>query len=445
MLNAFYSFGREALLLETVSIVARCRNPQTFWTETLGRLKWIIDFTRVDVALRNLDQRTYSLQTVFELRPVPLASEVALPVSRGIVGKMLRSGEACHLFQPGIEPFEGDCIVDEGLEDGSLLSILSVTLETNGTVLGVLSFGSTEERGYCHRDMEIASRFATHAAIAIQNWQHLMKLKEDAILLDLAGDRLRDSQATLETLVGERTAALRRVTQRLLKIQDEERRRIARDLHDSTSQILAGAMMNIGALQAQFGKEDPTSGALAEIADLADRALQEIRTTSYLLHPPLLDEIGLSSAARWYVEGFSKRSGIQVDLDFPSGSERLPSDIEMGLFRILQETLTNVHRHSGASIVSVGLEKQLEAVNFEVKDNGHGIAPELLERLQKITMESGVGLAGMRERVSELNGKLEMESNPHGTTVRVRVPLPCADHLANSDQLEDRSRCTAAA
>ena len=246
-------------------------------------------------------------------------------------------------------------------------------------------------------------------------------------------------------MVEERTAALRRVTQRLLKIQDEERRRIARDLHDSTSQILAGAMMNIGVLRARFDKEDPTSDALAEIAGLAGRALQEIRTTSYLLHPPLLDEIGLSSAARWYVEGFSKRSGIQVDMDFPSSSERLPSDIEMGLFRILQETLTNVHRHSGASVVSVGLEKGLEAVNFEVKDNGHGIAPELMERLQKISTEAGVGLAGMRERVSELNGQLEMESNSHGTTVRVRVPLPCGEQLTNSGQLEDQSRCTAAA
>jgi signal transduction histidine kinase len=430
-LNGFYSVGRDALLLETLSVVAKCQNPQSFWTETLGRLKWIIDFTRVDVALRNPGEETYSLQTVFELRPVPLASEVALPLSRGIVGEMLRSGEACHLFQPGIEPFGRDCVVDEGLEGGTLLSILSVTLESCGNVLGVLSFGSTDEHGYGHEDIEIASRFATHATIAIQNWQHLTKLKEDTILLDLAAEELRDSQATLESLVVERTTALHRVSQRLLKIQDEERRRIARDLHDSTSQILAGVMMNVGTLQRRFDKGDPTSDALSEIAGLADRALQEIRTTSYLLHPPMLDEIGLASAICWYVEGFAKRSGIHVDLDFPASSERLPPDLEMGLFRILQEGLTNVHRHSGASTVRVVLEHRLDALAFEVKDNGHGIAPELLERLQRGGGDTGVGLAGMRERVSELNGRLEMESNPDGTTLRVRIPLVCADQLIN--------------
>lgn len=444
-MNAFYSLGRDALQLETLSVVAKCQNPQSFWAETLGRLKWIIDFTRVDVAIRNPDERTYSLQTVFELRPVPLACEVALPLSRGIVGEMLRSGEACHLFQPGITPFGRDCVVDEGLEGGTLLSILCVTLESCGSVLGVLSFGSTDERGYCHEDIEIASRFATHAAIAIQNWQHLMKLKEDAILLDLAAQELRDSHATLESLVAERTMALRRVSQRLLKIQDEERRRIARDLHDSTSQILAGVMMNIGALRRRLDKEDPTSDALAEIAGLTDRALQEIRTTSYLLHPPMLDEIGLASAIRWYVEGFAKRSGIQVDLDFPPGFERLPADLEMGLFRILQEGLTNVHRHSGASAVRVVLEQRLDALSFEVKDNGHGIAPELLERLQKIGADAGVGLAGMRERVSELNGQLEMQSSPDGTTLRVSVPLPCGDPLTNANPLAENRRRTAAA
>jgi two-component system NarL family sensor kinase len=142
-------------------------------------------------------------------------------------------------------------------------------------------------------------------------------------------------------------------------------------------------------------------------------------------------EIGLASASRWYVEGFAKRSGIQVDLDFPPSSARLPPDLEMGLFRILQEGLTNVHRHSGASAVLVVLQQRLDAITFKVKDNGNGIAPELLERLQAIGADTGVGLAGMRERVSELNGQLEMESNPDGTTLRVSIPLPCTDQLIN--------------
>jgi signal transduction histidine kinase len=112
---------------------------------------------------------------------------------------MIHSGEACHCFNPRIRPFAAECIVDESLEGGSLLSILSVSLEAHGKLLGILSFGGTDERGYCHRDVEIATRFATHAAIAIRNWQHLAKVKEDAVLLDLAAEKLRNSHAALES------------------------------------------------------------------------------------------------------------------------------------------------------------------------------------------------------------------------------------------------------
>ena len=197
--------------------------------------------------------------------------------------------------------------------------------------------------------------------------------------------------------------------------------------------------MNIATLQKQFENDQPTSAALTDIADIADQALQEIRTTSYLLHPPLLDEAGLASAARWYMEGFSERSGIRVNLHFPSDSERLPNDVEMVLFRVLQESLTNVHRHSGASIVNIRLERSVGAVNFEVHDNGHGIAPDLLDRLQKTGTDTGVGLAGMRERMNDLNGQLEMESSSSGTTLRVRVPLASTEQLIHSTQAEHSS------
>jgi signal transduction histidine kinase len=393
----------------------------------MGRLKWILDFTRVDVALRNPDGQTYSVQTVFELRPdARFESQTALPLSKGIVGKMMRSGEACHCFNKRIRPFARECVVDENLEGGSLLSILSVSLEANREVLGVLSFGSAEEFRYCHQDIEIASRFATHAATAVQNWRHFTKLKEDAVALDIAATKLRDSHAALESLVAQRTAALRNLSQRLMRAQDQERRRVARDLHDSTGQTLAALKMNLASLQKRFDNDPLTSGALADIAGIADQAIQEIRTTSYLLHPPLLDEAGLHSAARWYVEGFSQRSGIQTNLDCPD-FERLPNDIEMVLFRVLQESLTNVHRHSGASVVDIGFERNAQSVILEVQDNGHGVTPELLECLRKTNTDTGVGLAGMRERLSELNGQLEMESSASGTTLRVRVPLAGAE------------------
>src|ERR1700682_1116756 len=222
------------------------------------------------------------------------------------------------------------------------------------------------------------------------------------------------SHAQLESLVSQRTVALQNLSQRLLKVQDEERRRVARDLHDSTGQTLTALKMSVASLEQKLKQNQGTSDLLSEIAALADQALQEIRTTSYLLHPPLLDEAGFTSAAQWYVDGFGMRSGIKVRLDVASKRERLPLTIETALFRVLQESLTNVHRHSGALEVSIRFQYQAETVLLEIRDCGRGIPPELLTRLRAASSETGVGLAGMRERLNELNGKLEIESDAHG-------------------------------
>jgi len=232
------------------------------------------------------------------------------------------------------------------------------------------------------------------------------------------------SHAQLESLVSQRTIALQNLSQRLLKVQDEERRRVARDLHDSTGQTLAALKMGIAVLEERLKQNQCTSDVLSEIAALADQAIQEIRTTSYLLHPPLLDEAGFNSAAQWYVDGFGKRSGIKVRLDLATKRERLPITIETALFRVLQESLTNVHRHSGALEVSIRFQYQAETVLLEIRDCGRGIPMERLTRLREASSETGVGLAGMRERLTELNGKLEIESDRHGTSLRAIVPLP---------------------
>ncbi len=168
---------------------------------------------------------------------------------------------------------------------------------------------------------------------------------------------------------------------------------------------------------------------LSDIAALADQALQEIRTTSYLLHPPLLDELGFASAAQWYVEGFARRSGVKVRFDLANEHERLPIEIETALFRVLQEGLTNVHRYSRASEVEIRFQRQAEAVILEIRDCGHGMPKELLNR-SAASSETGVGLAGMRERVTELNGEFEIESNGHGTSLRAMVPLPAITRSA---------------
>jgi signal transduction histidine kinase len=163
-------------------------------------------------------------------------------------------------------------------------------------------------------------------------------------------------------LVLERTEALQSLSQRLLRVQDEERRRLARDLHDSTGQTLTALKISVALLQKRPDNGERIREELSGIALLADEALQEIRTTSYLLHPPMLDEAGFTSAAQWYVEGFAQRSGMKVRLDFAPQVERLPDTIETALFRVLQESLTNVHRHSGASEVEVRFLREAHVV-----------------------------------------------------------------------------------
>jgi signal transduction histidine kinase len=232
------------------------------------------------------------------------------------------------------------------------------------------------------------------------------------------------SRARFESEGLERTAALQNLSQQLLQVQDEERRRVARDLHDSTGQTLAALKMNLVLLEGKLPQDQRTSGLLSETEALADQALREIRTTSYLLHPPLLDEAGFSSAAQWFVEGFAKRSGVKVRMDIEPQAERLPIAVETALFRVLQEGLTNAHRHSGTLEISICFQHQLETVILEIRDCGRGIAPAVLSRLRAASSESGVGLAGMRERLNKLNGKLEIEADDHGTLLRAIVPLP---------------------
>ena len=214
--------------------------------------------------------------------------------------------------------------------------------------------------------------------------------------------------------------ALRKLSGRLLGIQDQERRRIARELHDGLGQYLAGMKIAIDMLSSRSGERDPL---LTECADILGRAITETRTLSHLLHPPLLDEAGFASAASWFVAGFSQRSGIPVSLDMPPDLPRLPEAIEIALFRVLQESLTNVHRHSRASSAEISVEADAEQITIEVRDYGRGMPREILEQIEGEGSRLGVGLAGMRERIHELGGTLEVSSGPHGTILRATVPL----------------------
>jgi two-component system, NarL family, sensor kinase len=227
----------------------------------------------------------------------------------------------------------------------------------------------------------------------------------------------------MQSVILQRTAELQNLSLRLLKVQDEERRKLSRDLHDSTGQTLAALKIAVSFLQLSI-KDDPSKMALVtDVADLADQAIEELRTMAYLLHPPLLDEVGFACAAEWYIEGFAKRSGVNVSMEIATHHERMPRSMETALFRVLQESLTNVHRHSKAAHVTVCFRHQFEKVILEIRDDGCGIEGERLVRLRETSAETGVGLAGMRERMNELNGTLEMESEGRGTTIRAVVPL----------------------
>jgi two-component system, NarL family, sensor kinase len=204
----------------------------------------------------------------------------------------------------------------------------------------------------------------------------------------------------------------------LLELQDEERRRFSRELHDSLGQYLVGVKMNLTML----GNSIPANSLVAESMKLLDEAMTETRTISHLLHPPLLDETGFASAARWYVEGFATRSGIRTSLDVPEDLGRLPEPVELALFRVLQESLTNVHRHSKSPRADVSLRMFQSEVVLRIRDYGRGIPSDVLDRFRRNRAHGGVGLAGMRERIHELGGRLEMDSDSHGTQILVKIP-----------------------
>src|ERR1700722_3320532 len=241
------------------------------------------------------------------------------------------------------------------------------------------------------------------------------------------------SHSQLEAVIVERTAELQMLSQRLLKVQDEEKRKLARDLHDSTGQTLAALKISISFLQSACQQDAAATALVAEVEPLTDGLVQEIRTMSYLLHPPLLDEVGFACAAEWFVEGFAKRSGINVVLDIVPPPERLPFRVETALFRVLQESLTNVHRHSGAKEVRVCFRRLPNKLILEIRDYGRGIPAERLKRLRQASAETGVGLAGMRDRSLEMNGRLEIESDGKGTGMRAIIPLYPVGRAGHAD------------
>jgi PAS domain S-box-containing protein len=237
-------------------------------------------------------------------------------------------------------------------------------------------------------------------------------VNEDISARNLAERELNDSYHQMRTLTG-----------RLMRAQDDERRRIAQMLHETTAQDLAALKMLLARLNRTADRlNDSERSALTESVGLAEQSMTAVRTLSYLLHPPFLDEAGLLSALRWYAAGFAERSGIKVELDLPDGFVRLPLATETALFRIVQESLINIHRHAGSDTARIRLRRNAELV-LEIEDLGRGIPSDSLAQIMRGGGVVGVGIAGMSERIEQLGGRLEIESGHRGTTVRAWLPL----------------------
>ncbi len=222
-----------------------------------------------------------------------------------------------------------------------------------------------------------------------------------------------------------REKSLKDLTSRLLQMQDEERRRIGRDLHDTLGQSVTAMKISLDSLAQEAGARNAHLAAqLASCMRIADECVKEVRTLSYLLYPPMLDEVGLKSAIAWYLEGFKDRSGIQATFDAAASFPRLSRDVELALFRVLQESLTNVHRHSGSATAQVKLAIQEGFASLEVRDEGKGFTSALLDPSPALWQHTiGVGLRGMRERLGQLGGKLDISSSSKGATVTATVPI----------------------
>lgn len=251
---------------------------------------------------------------------------------------------------------------------------------------------------------DITEKMQAQAALDRVN----QELRKEVLERKLAEHRVVQSERSLRSL-----------SLHLLRTQDEERKRIGRDLHDSLGQVLTAMKLSLAAIN---GKSDEDQAAIATCLGLADDCIREVRTISYLLYPPMLEELGLKSAIPWYLDGFAQRSGIKTSFECSADFQRLPRDMELALFRLLQEALTNVHRHSESLVAEVRLHSDGNNAVLEIRDAGKGLPEEIFGKSNS-TPATGVGLRGMDERMRQLGGRLEISSNGNGTTLTAIVPI----------------------
>jgi signal transduction histidine kinase len=326
------------------------------------------------------------------------------------------------------------------LTEHGLHAYVGVPLLLEGEALGVLYALNQHPRRFGADELEFLQSLATRAALAISKVRLYDKLQDINRLLEShVRERTTELITTNERLrqeISDRTRAeraLHELSSRLLQLQDQERRHIARELHDVTAQNLSAITLNLARIEKTLTSADEkTLQVINDSILLTEDCLRDIRTLSYVLHPPMLDEYGLARALEWYLEGFGKRSGIHIDLWAPPDLGRLAPDTEMALFRIVQESLTNIRRHSGSDQAAIQLRRANGTVTLEIRDTGRGIRAPAATESPGALVTLGVGITGMRERLRQLGGKLEIESDSTGTTVRAVVPMPASTPTGDS-------------
>ncbi len=381
---------------------------------------------RILIADDNSDMRQYLARLLSEQYEVQIVADGQEAI------------QAAHTHAPDLIVSDVMMPILDGFE---LLKVLRANERTRAIPVILLSARAGEESRLegivAGADDYLIKPFSSRELLArVSSRLEIARLQRDR------ESQLRESQAELERRVQERTQELlnaseelRELSARLLQTQDEERRRIARELHDGVGQLLAALSMEIFNLSRERDGVNPcAASSLGNIESLVAQMNKDIRTMSHLLHPPLLDEVGLASALTNYVKGFAERSGIQVSLDLPDTIERLDRDYELSLFRIVQECLTNIHRHSGSKTAGIRVAREGGALVLEVRDQGRGMSSDRLSEIQ--WRGSGVGIRGMRERVLQFAGTMNIKSDDTGTRIRVVFPAPktAMGEKADSDE-----------
>ncbi len=340
--------------------------------------------------------------------------------------------ENARLIVEDIEQDEAFAPLRPVMRAAGVRSVISTPLVSpEGKLLGVISTHFLSVHQPTEHDLRRLDLYIRLAADFIQRCE-----KDEA--LRRSEERLRKLSETLESQIRARTRELeeqsvqiRELSWRLLRTQDEERRRIARELHDSAGQTLTVLGINLAQVLHKTGRRAPEIAAdIEEIQETVQQLHREIRTASYLLHPPLLDEAGLYSAISWYVQGLAERSGLDIHLDISDEFGRLSREMELIMFRLVQECLTNIHRHSESKTAAIRMTRNAGQIMLEIQDQGKGMTSERLAEIQ--AGRSGVGIRGMRERLRQFEGTLNIESNSSGTRILIHIPIPKS--AASEDQ-----------